>query len=214
MSFSVKVDFREKDSGVAAAMEKAYGAKVTYEVLKSGDYVIDNHIAVERKTGSDFVLSIIDGRLFRQAESLKKSYGYAVMIVEGGNIYNTQYDISINAVKGALINMSVIWRIPILFSESPEDTAYLISLMAGQYHNIVNEWYNRHGRRPKQFFRQQIHLLQGLPGVGPKLAREMLEHFLTPEAVFTAPEEELMAINMIGGLKASKIREILTKTIE
>lgn len=213
MLFCVKVDFREKDSGVAMELEQAYGVKTAFESLTSGDYIIDNHIAVERKTGSDFVLSIIDGRLFKQAEALKKSYSYAVIIVEGGNIYNTQYDIHINAVKGAMINMSVIWRIPVLFSESPKDTAYFISLMAGQYHNIVNEWHNRHGRRPKQFFRQQIHLLQGLPGVGPKLAREMLEHFLSPEAVFTAPEEELMAIDMIGGIKARKIREILTKTI-
>jgi ERCC4-type nuclease len=66
------------------------------------------------------------------------------------------------------------------------------------------------GRKPKRQKNRQLFILQSLPQVGPKLAKRLLTHFDSIEAVFTASEKELIKVEGIGQEKALKIREILT----
>jgi len=56
----------------------------------------------------------------------------------------------------------------------------------------------RHGVRPRGKRRTQIHILQGLPGVGPERARMLLDTCGDIEAVLTASVEELSSIKGIG----------------
>jgi len=51
--------------------------------LKIGDYVISERTIIERKTRDDFESSIIDGRMFDQAQKLKDTYERVIYIVEG-----------------------------------------------------------------------------------------------------------------------------------
>ncbi|MDR4509048.1 MAG: hypothetical protein MRJ65_12595 [Candidatus Brocadiaceae bacterium] len=60
--------------------------------LSMGNYVVNKCIIAERKTTKDFVLSIIDGRLFTQASRLKKYAEIPLMIIEGANLYSTGYE--------------------------------------------------------------------------------------------------------------------------
>ena len=85
------------------------------EQLKTGDYIINNEIVVERKTFLDFVRSVIDGRIFRQAANIKRFFDSAFFIVEGKNLYNTGIDIHPHAVKGALVSIALRWQIPVFF---------------------------------------------------------------------------------------------------
>jgi len=48
------------------------GASVKIAKLSYGDYIINDKITIERKTADDFLLSIIDRRLFNQLSNLKK----------------------------------------------------------------------------------------------------------------------------------------------
>jgi ERCC4-type nuclease len=67
----VTVDYREKASGLidllGAKMSKSRSRKVSY-----GDYVINDAITIERKTARDFLISLIDGRLFGQLSKAEK----------------------------------------------------------------------------------------------------------------------------------------------
>ena len=60
---------------------------------------------MERKTTMDFIQSIIDGRLFRQAIRMKRRFGFSVLIIEGDTLYNTPIDIHPHSIKGALVNL-------------------------------------------------------------------------------------------------------------
>jgi len=51
-----------------------HGISITVKNLKVGDYIINDEIVIERKTTQDFAQSIIDGRLFKQAKNMKKTY--------------------------------------------------------------------------------------------------------------------------------------------
>lgn len=69
----------------------------------------------------------------------------------------------------------------------------------------------RPGRRPKGKRRTQLALLQGLPGIGPRRARQLLDTFGTIEAVINSDEHALQAIPGIGGKTAQAIRWVVTE---
>jgi len=55
----------------------------------------------------------------------------------------------------------------------------------------------------------QLCLLQGLPDVGPKLAKRLLDYFHSVGRVMNAAVDELTEVEGVGETRAAKIREIL-----
>jgi Fanconi anemia group M protein len=66
----VIIDYREKLSGLQELLAPHF--TIAVKKISYGDYLINDRITVERKTARDFLISIIDLRLFKQAVSLKK----------------------------------------------------------------------------------------------------------------------------------------------
>lgn len=58
------------------------GNAVTVSQLPIGDYVFEDKVAIEYKTPSDIINSIMDGRIFRQASNMKQ-YPFSYVIVVG-----------------------------------------------------------------------------------------------------------------------------------
>ncbi|MCK5287921.1 MAG: hypothetical protein KAJ79_02575, partial [Candidatus Omnitrophica bacterium] len=156
--------------------------------------MIHGEIVVECKTSLDFVRSVIDGRIFRQAANMKRFFDSVFFIVEEKNLYNTGIDIHPHAVKGALVSIALRWQIPVFFCENTGETALLLWLVAYQKVTAYNELSVRRDRRPKRLYKQQLYILQGFPQVGLKLAGELLNHFGSVEAVITALEKDLTEV--------------------
>ena len=53
-------DMRESRSGVLERLREL-GADVKIGELATGDYVVSGELVIERKTASDFILSVMDG---------------------------------------------------------------------------------------------------------------------------------------------------------
>ena len=66
----ITADYREKPSGIPDLLLKE-NIELTTENMKAGDYLINNHLLAERKTGEDFIQSLINNRLFGQCLKLK-----------------------------------------------------------------------------------------------------------------------------------------------
>jgi len=62
-----------------------------------------------------------------------------------------------------------------------------------------------HGVRPRGKRKTQLHILQGLPGVGPERAHALLDAFGSIEAVLTASVETLTMVKGIGKHTAAAI---------
>jgi len=107
---AIRTDTREAPSGIPLILEKTYGIKTPVENLKTGDYIIGDGIVVERKTASDFVQSIIDGRLFKQAWMMKKYSDQSLVIITGD--LSTIDNIHPHAINGALISLTMAWQLP------------------------------------------------------------------------------------------------------
>ena len=72
----------------------------------------------------------------------------------------------------------------------------------------------RGGYRPKRLKSKQLFLIQGLPQVGPTMAKRLLEHFGSVAKIMNATVAELMRVEGIGQVSAKAIRAILDEEIE
>ena len=210
MNILIEIDYRERDSKIIEILRAKKNITVEEKKLFIGDYLINKRIAVERKTTRDFVISIIDGRLFSQASRLKRYAEVQLMVIEGTDLFYTGYEIDPQAIKGAIVSLSVSWQIPLIFSKSPDGTAEILVMAGIQDVKYRDEILKRAGRRPRRLLTRKLFLLQGLPGIGPKIAKRMLERFGSVEKVITASEHEISCVEGIGRKKASHIREIVT----
>lgn len=200
-------DDRERSSGIIDLLEES-GIDVRVKRLSCCDYVINDEIHIERKTGRDFLVSIMDGRLFRQAGVMKKRVNRPIFLVEG-NPFNQAMNLSEESIRGAILSLQVIWYLPVLFSKNSKETCNILKFI-GKQTQIQGELLTlRHGYRPRKLITRQLYILQGLPHVGPVLAKRMLEHFGSVRNVFRAMAEELECIEGIGAIKAKKICNII-----
>jgi DNA excision repair protein ERCC-4 len=208
----IVVDYREKASGLIDLL-KNEDIHIQTRKISHGDYIINDSITIERKTSRDFLLSVIDGRLFNQLSNLRKHCPNPIVLIEG-NPYQTDLDFDPNAIKGALLSSQVIWYIPIVYSRSKEDTRDIL-LMIGKQDEIHTDVVPlRGGYRPKRLKSRQMYILQGLPKVGPRMAKRLLKHFGSVSNVMNATTQDLMKVEGIGEVSAEKIRLVLDTTYE
>lgn len=204
----VVVDTSEAGNRVTGRLLKL-GLEVETERLHVGDYQLSDRLIVERKTALDFLQSIADKRLFNQALEMAEKFEKRVLIVEGGRLY-TSRGFHPNAVKGALCAMPVSFGISVLQTRTPEETASLIATMAKQEQVGTRAISLRPKRKALTLSQQQEYIVEALPGVGPKLSKALLQRFGTIEKVFTADEQELEQVALIGPKKARALRGVLS----
>ncbi len=203
------VDYRERNSGVIRELKKNH---LEHEIrsLAIGDYVVDNQIFIERKASQDFVNSLHSGRLFKQVAMLKKFGRKQLLIVEGPPLTSIR-GLKPEMIRGALVSLAVAWQLPVLYSRGPGETVLLLKRIHEQFCKRpapppVSLF---KGRKPagKETFKRQV--LEALPSVGPKMARELLREFGTLDKIFGASEDELLLVKGIGRGKVKKIKDIL-----
>ena len=208
----VTIDYREKASGL---VELLRCEEVDIEIAKVayGDYLINDAITIERKTGRDFLISLIDGRLFSQMSNLKRYCMHPVLLIEGSP-FKTDLAFDERAIRGALISIQAIWYVPVLYSRSKEDSRDIMLMIGKQEEACSNVIPLRGGYRPRRLKSRQLFILQGLPKIGPRAAKRLLDHFGSVSAVMNATAESLMEVDGIGRVSAEKIREVLDSVYE
>ena len=212
MIMKIRIDYREKASGLIDLLQET---EIILEVgqVPYGDYIVNDSITIERKTARDFLISIIDGRLFNQLSKLKKHCPRPLLLIEG-NPYETDLAFDPLAIKGALLSAQAIWYVPVIFSSSKEETRDILLMLGRQEENGPDVVPLRGGYRPKRMKSRQLYLLQGFPQVGPTMAKRLLEHFGSITKIMNATIRELMRVEGIGQVSAKAIREILDEEIE
>lgn len=204
------MDHREVNETLKQTLLIEPSVRLEVSTLKTGDFLINDLLLVERKTFKDFVASIKDGRIFEQAARLSSGTKRNLIILEGTSQDIKSTEMKREAIQGALICLSMKFRIPVLRSVSPEETG---KLMIAAYHQSTN--CKRHlAYRPSPYkrnnkFKQQIFILQGLPSVGPAKAKMLLDKFGSLNAVFTASISDLREVVGVGKYTAERICSVL-----
>jgi len=170
--------------------------------LEVGDYIISNKLAVERKTGHDFVSAVGDSRLFEQLIRLKENYEISILILENMSQIFEDRNIKISSVYGIMGYIASRLNISIIPTRNEKDTAILLKRLAIR-EQIKDDEPVIARRAPKSMSlkeRQQF-LLEGLFRTGPKRAKILLDHFKTPYGVFKAIAKTNLIYSNTGKIK-------------
>ncbi|MGB9936297.1 MAG: DEAD/DEAH box helicase [Methanobacterium sp.] len=204
----IYADSREGNSRVLRELDKLNN-DIKVQSLAVADYQVSNSVGIERKTTKDFISSIIDKRLYKQAKELAENFRNPIIILEGEDLYSSL--IHPNAIRGALASLAVDFNIPIIPTRSEEDTAAMITRIAirEQIHER-SDIQTRTEKKPLTLYEQQLYIVESLPNIGPVTAKKLLEEFGSVEGVVRASENELKKVEGIGNKIAQKIREVVT----
>lgn len=209
----IYADSRETDSKVVAILNKRCSLKERR--LNVGDYLLSKRVCTERKTTDDFLQSIVDGRLFKQLNDMKKNYSHPILIIEGETIFNENRKINPNAIRGALASITIDLSLPIIWTKNQLETAEMLYIIAKREQIQLKKSISiRTKRKFKSMNQMQEFLVSGLPLISYEKAKKLLKHFGSPEKIFSASEEELQKVEGIGKKLAKKIKEVMTKKYE
>ena len=202
----IVVDHREPP-GIPARIAEL-GVPVEVRQIYPGDYVV-GEVAVERKTVSDFFSSLIRKRLFEQVGRLREAYPVPMVLVEGDLAEISEYK-NPRAFWGAFLAFTLLEHVPLIFTPDMEQTCQALVTLHKRAGAKVAEYGLRHKPKALDLEARQRFLVQGLPNVGETLSRNLLEHFGSARAVFTADDRELVKVAKIGEVKAAEIVKVLT----
>jgi len=210
-SVNITADFREKGSAVIKQLIDD-GIDMDLKQLKVGDYLLSDQCCVEYKNVSDFIDSLIDGRLLQQVKDLKQSYPKPLIIVEGQQDMYSVRNVHPNAIRGLLATITVSFGVPILQTKNSIDTANMLTAIAKREQNSTVKEFSMHSRKPLSVKEQQEYIISALPGVGPTLAKPLLKKFGSVKGVISADADNLKEIDLIGKKKATDIYSLITHT--
>src|SRR6266436_1935350 len=124
----IRIDTQEQRSGIPDLLASMPQVHVEVIPLRMGDYDVggDPCRVFERKTGSDFLNSLAQGRLFAQLTVLRKSRFAPILLLEGDPLRVGHSQMRPESIRGALAYITAILRVPILPSSGPSDSAHLV----------------------------------------------------------------------------------------
>ena len=198
----LKIDNRESPE----VIEEIRKLGIPFEIvqLEVGDFVYDN-ISIERKSGQDFVSSLIDGRLKDQIFNMEANYDRTFLIIHGSPFLSLA-NVHEHAILGMLSSIAVRTKTKILQVDTLSDFAYLCK-------SIIEKCQDNKPFTASQVVKRNaldaaIRILSQIDGISTVKARAILEHFKTLRAVILANKEKLMEIKGIG----PKLAENISKT--
>lgn len=206
----IVVDERERKSGIPDLL-RAVGIHLEIKTLPIGDYIVAPETIVERKSVSDLISSIFDGRLFDQCNRLKEHFTHPIILMEG-NVEEIEQIVENPLVfYGALSAVAIDFKIPIIPTPSATHTAKMLVSMCSRKDTLRGPFLKKI-KKSDDVYRQQLSVLCSLPGIGEKLATRMLSKFGSPTKTLNASLADLAKIEGLGEARAKKIKQMLDHT--
>lgn len=207
----ITADGRERAGGVVDALRTMGNVDLSIEHLRLGDYRVENTLLVERKTVADLAISILDGRLFRQASRLARATAVRpCLIVEGATDDLDRAAVPRPALQGALITATLIYGLPLLYSTGPAETARLLRIAACQLRRRTARGPERFGSKSGSDDRLRMLMLEAVPNIGPVRAKALVEAFGNIEGLAAAGVKELATTAGIGPVIAHRLKRIVS----
>ena len=203
----IVIDEREKKSGIPDLL-KGIGISLEIKMLPVGDYIVAPDTVVERKTISDLISSIFDGRLFDQCNRLKEHYQFPILLIEGDIDEIEELTENPLIFYGAISSIAIDFKIPVIHTPNAFHTSKLLISMCSRKDASKGPFIKKI-RKSSDIQKQQLSMLCSLPGVGEKTAIRVLEKFGTPLMVLSSSITELSKVGGLGEARAKNIKKVL-----
>src|SRR5260370_8617183 len=159
----------------------------------------------ERTTGSAFLSSLAQGRLFAQLTALRKSRFAPILLLEGDPHRVSHSQMRPESIRGALTYITGILHVPILPSSGPSDSAHLVYVAAKQSQIGYATPGPAVGRRGASLSEQQMQIVLSLPGIGPVTARSLCARFRTCHELCHAAPAPLARVPGLSPARATPL---------
>ncbi|MEM4729482.1 MAG: DEAD/DEAH box helicase [Thermoplasmata archaeon] len=203
----VVVDNRELSSGVVRELSKL-NVRVSPRQLAVGDFILSDRVGVERKESRDFLISLLEGRLFQQLRALRNAYMRPLLLIEGESPL-TSGGLSRESVLGAVASVLVDYGVPIVFTRDERETAELLAAIARRERGEGRTPAVRGEKGAMSLAERQQFIVEGLPHVSGVLSQRLLAHFGSVEGVFRASPEELARVKGVGRKTAEELVRVI-----
>jgi Fanconi anemia group M protein len=152
---------------------------------------------------------MINKRLINQLNDLKEEKQKLLIIegIEERDIYNS--GINENAVRGLILSILLNYQIPIIYTKDTEDTANFLKVLWKKQEKEKELGINEK-KKSKDVNEQMQYIIEGFPGIGPKTAKKLLNHYGTIRNIINAEEGEIKKV--IG--KKADIFSIINKAYQ
>jgi ERCC4-type nuclease len=213
----IKVDVRE-NNGPIPSLLRSMNVNFDTVVLEVGDYVVGDAVCIERKEVGDYLNSLFDGRLHTQLYEMSKNYEVSVLIVEGNLLKEAWKRRMVNpklyasSLAGAMWKVAPVGkqgRISVLSLPDEVHTAHFIVSMSEK---VAGD-----GIRLPEVHKEKaddnewaLRVVSMLPGVGREKAKRLLIRFGSIENLVKADIDELMEVEGIGHVTATKIKNVFS----
>ncbi len=188
---------------------------LSYEVkkLRAGDYIISN-LLIERKTYSDLVQSVIDGRLYKQLDKLYAEGMKTVFIIEGSHPaqawkvlkYSRPSADPEEMVKNIIITLACVYEVSIIYSDSHEDTVDILNEI-----KLKKNFYRIHSPKTPKGLKPAEKVLTLIDGIGSTTARKIVKQLGKKLGKYT--KTNLLAVNKVGIKTADRIIKFLKEVV-
>lgn len=207
--FSIIADTREKSSPIIKHLI-SQNVEVKTKTLATADYIVNENIGIELKTKEDFVKSIIDQRLLTQVINLKNNFINPLIILQGDEDIYSLRRIHPNAIRGMLTTITLIYKIPIIYTKNPKDTSeFILNLLKKDSSSKSSYLLSKKPLTTKEL---QESIISSLPGIGPSTAKTLLKKYGSIKKIINA--KNLEKTEKIGKSRAEEIKRIINEIYE
>ena len=223
----IRIDNREDKRRIKSA-EKYFESNshnVGIETMTVGDYVFDDKVCFEYKTANDFIGSIIDGRVFKQARNMQQyPFSYIIIVGNVAKEINTRNErkywngrgklraFTVRQYLGAVARLSVDGKV--LHTDNQQQAFYLMESIALK---CLEDASVKGIDKPKFKLTDPIASFLGCIYVNDSsrlsmkqavMIREYL-HLETLEDLLNVTYDDLIGINGIGDKTAKAVVEVI-----
>ncbi|MFQ6084940.1 MAG: ERCC4 domain-containing protein [Candidatus Bathyarchaeia archaeon] len=185
------------------------GADIRIESIGPGDYVVSKGLAVERKSVNDFFESLFNKRLFEQVERLSESFDRCCLLIEGDVGHRLTRMRNPSVFWGSIAKIVTKWGASVIFTLNEVQSAQFVFSLARKAQEKGERVAARYKPRIYGLSRRQRFVVEGLPGIGPKLADLLLKRFGSVKGIFSATYDDLLSVGGLGKKRARRIVKLL-----
>jgi ERCC4-type nuclease len=207
----IRIDTQEQRSGIPTLLAAMPQMHVELTPLRVGDYDVggDPRRVFERKTASDFLCSLAQGRLFTQLAAVRKSCFAPILLLEGDPLRVGHSQMRPESIRGALSYITAAMRVPILPSSGPADSAHLVYAAAKQCQIGRSTHGPAVGRRRASLSERQMQIVLSLPGIGPVTAHALCARFRSLHDLLGADAAQLSTVPGVSPARAAELEQLL-----
>lgn len=206
-------------ASTVSLLPERFGADVFFYGVES------RRVGIQRKVYTDLLASVADGRLAKEVMQMAVALDYAYIIIEGQMQWTTDDKLVMPFSKGSMntwsrkqwvgLILSIMDKgVSVLFTDSLSDTIGLVQTMEQWFVKSSHSSLTTRPNGVKELWGQRIGqrdfanwMMQGIPGVGFKLADRIFDMY-GMRLRLELTREELMKVEGIGKGKADEIERL------